>query len=44
MIIKIIGIIAIILVTVFTIAFIGLLTYWSISVIKLILRRMGYDF
>jgi hypothetical protein len=44
MITKIIGILGIILVTGFTVGFIALLTYWCLSVIKLILRRMGYDF
>lgn len=44
MITKIIGILAIILVTAFAVGLIALLTNWCISSIKLILRKMGYDF
>lgn len=43
MITKIIGILAIILVTSFTVGLIALLTNWFMSSIKLILRKMGYD-
>ncbi|WP_270648249.1 hypothetical protein [Paeniclostridium hominis] len=44
MIIKIIVILAIILVTAFAVGLFALSTHWCVSTIKLILRRMGYDF